>query len=165
MVFLKRAALEGQTFEATSANINRATRLMGMFVEQLDAMAKLQGSPSSTWSSSTSPSPLVDTRSLETSYLIRRGVPTAVSNETGQCRHPMASRGTASLGAMRSNDQTAVTVPCSRHEKWPLSNARWLEHGSQNSSGSSAEPAGQLEAWQILTRGADSAEATAFPGT
>lgn len=43
MVFLKRAALEGQPFEATNANVNRATRLMRVFVDQLEAMAKLQG--------------------------------------------------------------------------------------------------------------------------
>ena len=43
MLFLKRATVEGQTFEGAEANALRATRLMRLFNEQLDAMAKLKG--------------------------------------------------------------------------------------------------------------------------
>jgi hypothetical protein len=43
MKFLYRAALDGQTFEGAEANVLRATRLMRVFTEQLDAMAKLKG--------------------------------------------------------------------------------------------------------------------------
>jgi hypothetical protein len=43
LVLLKRATLPGQTFEATDANVVRATRLMRVFNEQLGLLAKLQG--------------------------------------------------------------------------------------------------------------------------
>lgn len=43
LLFLQRATLEGQTFEGNNANVLRATRLMRLFIEQLDAMAKLRG--------------------------------------------------------------------------------------------------------------------------
>jgi hypothetical protein len=43
MVFLKRATLEGQTFEGADATALRAVRLMRLFTEQLDAMGKLKG--------------------------------------------------------------------------------------------------------------------------
>jgi hypothetical protein len=43
MVFLKQATIEGQTFVGAEANALRATRLMRLFTEQLDAMAKLKG--------------------------------------------------------------------------------------------------------------------------
>jgi hypothetical protein len=42
-MFLHRAMTEGQTFEGTDANVLRATRLMRLFTEQLEAMAKLKG--------------------------------------------------------------------------------------------------------------------------
>jgi hypothetical protein len=41
--FLARATAEGQTFEGADANVLRATRLMRLFNEQLDALAKLKG--------------------------------------------------------------------------------------------------------------------------
>jgi hypothetical protein len=41
--FLKDAAFKDQTFEGQDANVLRATRLMRLFNEQLDAMAKLKG--------------------------------------------------------------------------------------------------------------------------
>jgi hypothetical protein len=42
-LFLKQATLEGQTFKGAEATALRATRLMRLFTEQLDAMAKLKG--------------------------------------------------------------------------------------------------------------------------
>lgn len=41
--FLYRATLQGQTFDGADANVLRATRLMRLFTEQLEAMAKLKG--------------------------------------------------------------------------------------------------------------------------
>jgi hypothetical protein len=43
LLFLRRATLEGQTFQGADANVLRATRLMRLFQEQLSAMAKLKG--------------------------------------------------------------------------------------------------------------------------
>lgn len=43
MTFLTRATLDGQTAEGADANVLRATRLMRVFNEQLEAMAKLKG--------------------------------------------------------------------------------------------------------------------------
>ena len=43
MRFLKRALLTGQTFEGVDANVLRATRLMRLFTEQAETMAKLKG--------------------------------------------------------------------------------------------------------------------------
>src|ERR1041384_1025427 len=43
LLFLKRATIEGQTVEGSDANVLRATRLMRLFKEQLEAMAKLKG--------------------------------------------------------------------------------------------------------------------------
>ncbi len=43
LVFLRRATLHGQTLEGEDANVIRATRLLRVFTEQLDAMAKLKG--------------------------------------------------------------------------------------------------------------------------
>jgi hypothetical protein len=43
IMFLKGAVTEGQTFQGTDANVLRATRLMRLFIEQLEAMAKLKG--------------------------------------------------------------------------------------------------------------------------
>ena len=43
LMFLKRATLENQTFEGTDANVLRATRLMRVFSEQLEAMQRLRG--------------------------------------------------------------------------------------------------------------------------
>jgi hypothetical protein len=43
IMFLKGAVKEGQTFQGTDANVLRATRLMRLFIEQLEAMAKLKG--------------------------------------------------------------------------------------------------------------------------
>lgn len=45
-LLLKRATVEGQTFEGTDANVLRATRLMRLFNEQVELMAKLKGRPS-----------------------------------------------------------------------------------------------------------------------
>lgn len=42
-MFLSRATRNDQSAEVMDANILRATRLMRLFVEQLDAMAKLKG--------------------------------------------------------------------------------------------------------------------------
>ena len=42
-MFLARANMEGQTVEGTDVNVLRATRLMRLFNEQLEAMAKLKG--------------------------------------------------------------------------------------------------------------------------
>jgi hypothetical protein len=41
--FLHQATAEGQTVEGADRNVLRATRLMRLFTEQLDAMAKLKG--------------------------------------------------------------------------------------------------------------------------
>jgi hypothetical protein len=43
LMFLKRATVEGQTVEGTDANVLRAVRLMRLFNEQLEAMARLKG--------------------------------------------------------------------------------------------------------------------------
>jgi len=43
LMFLKRATLEGQTLDGIDANVNRATRLLRLFNEQLVAMARLKG--------------------------------------------------------------------------------------------------------------------------
>jgi hypothetical protein len=43
MKFLHRATLTEQTFEGTDSNILRATRLMRLYIDQLEAMAKLKG--------------------------------------------------------------------------------------------------------------------------
>jgi hypothetical protein len=43
LMFLQRATLEGQTFAGCDANANRATRLLRLFNEQLEAMARLKG--------------------------------------------------------------------------------------------------------------------------
>jgi hypothetical protein len=43
LFFLKRATLDGQTFEGNDANVVRATRLMRLFSEQAELMAKLKG--------------------------------------------------------------------------------------------------------------------------
>jgi hypothetical protein len=43
LMFLRRASLEGQTFDGSDANVLRATRLMRVFNEQLEAMQKLKG--------------------------------------------------------------------------------------------------------------------------
>ena len=42
-VFLRHATAEGQTEDGADRNVLRATRLMRLFTEQLDAMAKLKG--------------------------------------------------------------------------------------------------------------------------
>jgi hypothetical protein len=44
--FLQRATLEGQTFEGNDANVLRATKLMRLFNEQVELMAKLKGTAS-----------------------------------------------------------------------------------------------------------------------
>jgi hypothetical protein len=41
--FLSRATAQGQSFDGADANVLRATRLMRLFTEQLEAMAKLKG--------------------------------------------------------------------------------------------------------------------------
>ncbi len=43
LMFLARTAGEGQTMQVTDANVARATMLMRLFTEQLEAMAKLKG--------------------------------------------------------------------------------------------------------------------------
>jgi hypothetical protein len=43
MEFLKRALAAEQTVEGVDRNVNRAARLMRVFTEQLEAMAKLKG--------------------------------------------------------------------------------------------------------------------------
>jgi hypothetical protein len=43
ITFLHRATLQGQTFDGADANVLRATRLMRLFNEQLEAMARLKG--------------------------------------------------------------------------------------------------------------------------
>jgi hypothetical protein len=45
-LLLKRATVEGQTLEGTDANVLRATRLMRLFNEQVELMAKLKGKTS-----------------------------------------------------------------------------------------------------------------------
>jgi len=42
-MFLRRATLENQSTEVIDANVDRSTRLMQMFSEQLEAMQKLRG--------------------------------------------------------------------------------------------------------------------------
>jgi hypothetical protein len=42
-LLLKRATVEGQTFEGTDANVLRAARLMRLFNEQVELMARLKG--------------------------------------------------------------------------------------------------------------------------
>lgn len=44
--FLQRATLEQQSFEGTDANVLRATRLMRLFNQQVELMAKLKGKTS-----------------------------------------------------------------------------------------------------------------------
>jgi hypothetical protein len=46
MVFLARATAEGQTLLGADANVLRATRLLRLFTEQLEALAKLRGKTS-----------------------------------------------------------------------------------------------------------------------
>lgn len=41
--FLRRATIDGQTVEGVDANVLRATKLMRLFNDQLEAMAKLKG--------------------------------------------------------------------------------------------------------------------------
>jgi hypothetical protein len=43
MTFLARATLDGQTIDGVDANVLRATRLMRLFNEQVETMAKLKG--------------------------------------------------------------------------------------------------------------------------
>jgi hypothetical protein len=43
VLFLYRATLQGQTFDGADANVLRATRLMRLFTEQLEAMSRLKG--------------------------------------------------------------------------------------------------------------------------
>ena len=43
LLFLSRATLREQTFEGVDANVLRATRLMRVFTEQIEAMQKLKG--------------------------------------------------------------------------------------------------------------------------
>lgn len=46
LLFLQRASIAGQTFEGADANVARAVRLMRLFNEQLELMAKLKGKTS-----------------------------------------------------------------------------------------------------------------------
>ncbi len=46
LMFLSRATLDNQTFDGIEANVRRATRLMRIFNEQLEAMQKLKGKAS-----------------------------------------------------------------------------------------------------------------------
>ncbi len=46
LMFLRRATLDNQTFDGIEANVHRATRLMRIFNEQLEAMQKLKGKAS-----------------------------------------------------------------------------------------------------------------------
>ena len=46
LMFLRRATLNDQHHEAIDANVHRATRLMRLFTEQLEAMQKLKGKTS-----------------------------------------------------------------------------------------------------------------------
>lgn len=43
MTFLYRATLSEQTFEGTDSNVLRATRLMRLYIDQTEAMARLKG--------------------------------------------------------------------------------------------------------------------------
>jgi hypothetical protein len=43
MSFLHRAVMPGQTSEIVDRNVARASRLMRLFIEQVEAMAKLKG--------------------------------------------------------------------------------------------------------------------------
>jgi hypothetical protein len=43
LMFLNRATLDGQAFEAIDANVARATRLMRLFSDQVEVMQKLKG--------------------------------------------------------------------------------------------------------------------------
>jgi hypothetical protein len=43
LMFLRNAAADGQDIEVRDANVLRAVRLMRLFIEQLEAMAKLRG--------------------------------------------------------------------------------------------------------------------------
>ncbi len=43
MEFMRRATGEGQTIDGADRNVNRATKLMRVFNEQLEAMARLKG--------------------------------------------------------------------------------------------------------------------------
>src|SRR6266704_1080564 len=46
LMFLSRATLDNQTFDGIEANVHRASRLMRIFNEQLEAMQKLKGKAS-----------------------------------------------------------------------------------------------------------------------
>ena len=46
LMFLRRATLDNQTFDGIEANVHRASRLMRIFNEQLEAMQKLKGKAS-----------------------------------------------------------------------------------------------------------------------
>lgn len=46
LMFLRRATLDSQTFDGIEANVHRASRLMRIFNEQLEAMQKLKGKAS-----------------------------------------------------------------------------------------------------------------------
>src|SRR3989442_1755931 len=46
LMFLGRATLDNQTFDGVEANVRRATQLMRIFNEQLEAMQKLKGKAS-----------------------------------------------------------------------------------------------------------------------
>jgi len=46
LMFLRRATLDNQTFDVIEANVHRASRLMRIFNEQLEAMQKLKGKAS-----------------------------------------------------------------------------------------------------------------------
>src|SRR2546426_4292136 len=46
LMFLRRATLDNQTFDGVEANVHRASRLMRIFNEQLEAMQKLKGKAS-----------------------------------------------------------------------------------------------------------------------
>ena len=43
LMFIRRATLEDQSSEASDANVLRATRLMRVFLQQLEAVQKLKG--------------------------------------------------------------------------------------------------------------------------
>lgn len=43
LMFLRNATADGQDIEVRDANVLRAVRLMRLFVEQLEAMARLKG--------------------------------------------------------------------------------------------------------------------------
>ena len=46
LMFLRRATLDNQTFDGVEPNVRRASRLMRIFNEQLEAMQKLKGKAS-----------------------------------------------------------------------------------------------------------------------